>query len=109
MTDMISLTAEKMKEVRAQVRVVLEVVESHNLEGRLTLLLLLVVYLLTMGVVEREKLKLTKLVYDIQQVLMDSDVSRELRIEVQDVIEACMGRETQATEGATCDFIKFED
>jgi hypothetical protein len=35
-TDIISLTVEKMKEVRAQVRVVLEGVESHNLEGGLT-------------------------------------------------------------------------
>jgi hypothetical protein len=59
--------------------------------------------------VERERLRSTRLVSDIQQVLMDSDVSRELKMEVQDIIEECMSEERQATEGASCDFRNLED
>jgi hypothetical protein len=46
--------------------------------------------LLITRVVEKWKLKLMKLVYDVRRVLTDADVSRELGMEVQDVVEECM-------------------
>jgi hypothetical protein len=64
-----------MEEVREQVRVVLEAVESHKLEGMWVGIMHMLGSLLTVRIVEREKLKLTKLVHDLQRVLMDSNGS----------------------------------